>query len=184
CACSTTPATTVIRRTSPRRPSRWSGRMRRASPRRRSTAMLRASLSFPTATRCSPRCRAARAGPSAEATDIGRNSSDAPPREPRRALGWSSFWRPSALPANGFGMELVAGAGAHLAANKERELEVRVRRATTLLAMAAMTIYPSWTLFDMLLAPQWWKTFATLRFLQAGVIAVAYAAWRVERMRS
>jgi signal transduction histidine kinase len=81
-------------------------------------------------------------------------------------------------------MELAAGAAAHLEASKERELEVRVRRATKLLAMAAMTIYPSWTLFDMLLAPQWWKTFATLRFLQAGVIAVAYAAWRVERMRT
>jgi signal transduction histidine kinase len=80
-------------------------------------------------------------------------------------------------------MELGAG-GAHLEADKERELEARVRRATTLLAMAAVTIYPSWTVFDVLMAPQWWKTFATLRFLQAGVIAVAYAAWRAERMQS
>jgi len=81
-------------------------------------------------------------------------------------------------------MELAASGAAHLEASKERELEARVRRATKLLAMAAMTIYPAWTVFDMLLAPQWWKTFATLRFLQAGVIAVAYAGWRVERMRS
>ena len=67
---------------------------------------------------------------------------------------------------------------------KDQELAERARRAAHLIVMAAVTIYPSWTLFDFLMAPDWWKTFAALRFLQAGLILVAYAIWRAGRLQT
>jgi signal transduction histidine kinase len=69
-----------------------------------------------------------------------------------------------------------------LVAVGQAELEARAARAASLLVFAAVTIYPAWTIFDFLLAPGWWRTFATLRFLQAGVIGLSYLLWRAKRI--
>jgi len=64
------------------------------------------------------------------------------------------------------------------------ELDGRARAAAQITAMAAVIIYPTWTLFDYVMAPQWWRTFGTIRFLQTAAIVAAYLAWRRERIRT
>jgi signal transduction histidine kinase len=65
-----------------------------------------------------------------------------------------------------------------------RELDVRARRAAAFVLFVAILIYPSRALFDRSLAPGQWKTYAGLRILEAALVAAAYVALRMGRIRA